>query len=416
MAGHCIRVTSMMTVLSELSSIALPVGYRFRPTDEELVDHYLRLKINGANEEEVSVIREVDVCKREPWDLPGLSIIKSNDNEWFFFCPKDMKYSNGERLNRATVAGYWKATGKDRLIKSGKGISVIGTKKTLVFYTGRAPKGNRTNWVMHEYRATTKELDGTHPGQGAFVLCRLFKKHEQVENTESSNFDEEENISSPATIRSLTEGAQSEPVTPLLSGQAEKQPPSIENCFAENSGRATLDTPLPIECPSNGHNFDDIEDQVLDTTTIPPDPELEKLLQSFGDPIPGSADGKIFSPYSQMPVDLGSSYLNCTLNNDLSSEHMGMQFQNSTNDQDITAFLNSVLINSDKHLCENCGGLKSLLVETQTHKCACHIDSIFVKDSGSCSESGAEGSQVMYAQAQGPVLEDSRWFRHNFGQ
>jgi hypothetical protein len=59
---------SEMTVM-ELK--ALPLGFRFHPTDEELVRHYLKRKITGQINSEVEVIPEIDVCKTEPWDLPG---------------------------------------------------------------------------------------------------------------------------------------------------------------------------------------------------------------------------------------------------------------------------------------------------------------------------------------------------------
>lgn len=54
------------------------------------------------------------------------------------------------RPNRATVSGYWKATGTDKSIFSGS--KHIGVKKALVFYKGRPPKGIKTDWIMHEYR------------------------------------------------------------------------------------------------------------------------------------------------------------------------------------------------------------------------------------------------------------------------
>jgi hypothetical protein len=75
--------------------------------------------------------------------------------EWYFFSLHDRKYATGQRTNRATRSGYWKATGKDRAIVTRRragGGEVVGMRKTLVFYQGRAPRGSKTEWVMHEFR------------------------------------------------------------------------------------------------------------------------------------------------------------------------------------------------------------------------------------------------------------------------
>ncbi|KAJ6693114.1 putative proteinC DOMAIN-CONTAINING PROTEIN 89 [Salix purpurea] len=122
-------------------------GFRFTPTDVELISYYLKKKIEGA-ERCVEVISEIEICKHEPWDLPAKSVMPS-ESEWFFFSARGRKYPNGSQSKRATEHGYWKATGKERNVKSGS--EVIGTKRTLVFHAGRAPKGERTEWIMHEY-------------------------------------------------------------------------------------------------------------------------------------------------------------------------------------------------------------------------------------------------------------------------
>ena len=72
-------------------------------------------------------------------------------NDWYFFSHKDKKYPTGTRTNRATAAGFWKATGRDKAIYA-SGARRIGMRKTLVFYKGREPHGQKSDWIMHEYR------------------------------------------------------------------------------------------------------------------------------------------------------------------------------------------------------------------------------------------------------------------------
>ncbi|KAI3804323.1 hypothetical protein L1987_25772 [Smallanthus sonchifolius] len=158
-----------------MAGASLPPGFRFHPTDEELIGYYLKRKVEGL-EIELEVIPVVELYKFDPWELPDKSFLPKRDMEWFFFVPRDRKYPNGSRTNRATKAGYWKATGKDRKVSSQS--SLVGYRKTLVFYRGRAPLGDRTDWVMHEYRLCDDISGGTPSFQGPFALCRVTKRNE----------------------------------------------------------------------------------------------------------------------------------------------------------------------------------------------------------------------------------------------
>ncbi|TKY66556.1 NAC transcription factor 56 [Spatholobus suberectus] len=160
----------------------LPPGFRFHPTDEELVVHYLKKKVDSAPLP-VSIIADVDLYKFDPWELPAKASF--GEEEWYFFSPRDRKYPNGARPNRAATSGYWKATGTDKPVCSGT--QKIGVKKSLVFYRGKPPKGVKTDWIMHEYRLADSKPNNKPPGCDLghkknslrlddWVLCRIYKK------------------------------------------------------------------------------------------------------------------------------------------------------------------------------------------------------------------------------------------------
>ncbi|KAL6201144.1 hypothetical protein ACLB2K_024859 [Fragaria x ananassa] len=164
----------------------LPPGFRFHPTDEELVVHYLKKKAASVPLP-VTIIAEIDLYKFDPWELPSKATF--GEQEWYFFSPRDRKYPNGARPNRAATSGYWKATGTDKPILTSNGSQKVGVKKALVFYGGKPPKGIKTNWIMHEYRlinddnssAALKPPDPTNKKASLrlddWVLCRIYKKN-----------------------------------------------------------------------------------------------------------------------------------------------------------------------------------------------------------------------------------------------
>ncbi|CAH2063159.1 unnamed protein product [Thlaspi arvense] len=222
----------------------VPPGFRFHPTEEELLQYYLRKKISNIKID-LDVIRDVDLNKLEPWDIQEMCKIGTTpQNDWYFFSHKDKKYPTGTRTNRATTVGFWKATGRDKIIYSNG--DRIGMRKTLVFYKGRAPHGQKSDWIMHEYRLDENvlisfpnhdddvavEMCDVIGGDEGWVVCRVFMKKSLCKTV----------ISSPA--RSVkTSSFNEETIEQLLEvmGQSCKEE-TVLDPFSE----------LPnLECPNN---------------------------------------------------------------------------------------------------------------------------------------------------------------------
>ncbi|GAB4849533.1 NAC domain-containing protein ja2l [Ancistrocladus abbreviatus] len=169
-----------------LAQLSLPPGFRFYPTDEELLVQYLCRKVAG-HYFSLQIIGEIDLYKFDPWVLPSKAVF--GEKEWYFFTPRDRKYPNGSRPNRVAGSGYWKATGTDKVITT-EGRKV-GIKKALVFYIGKAPKGTKTNWIMHEYRLSEPHRKDGSSKLDDWVLCRIYKKNSSAAKSISGTLSRE---------------------------------------------------------------------------------------------------------------------------------------------------------------------------------------------------------------------------------
>ncbi|GJN07337.1 hypothetical protein PR202_ga25161 [Eleusine coracana subsp. coracana] len=190
------------------SGLQLPPGFRFHPTDEELVMYYLCRKC-AALPLAAPVIAEVDLYKFDPWQLPEKSAMAvtammgggdamTATKEWYFFSPRDRKYPNGSRPNRAAGTGYWKATGADKPVGSPRPVAI---KKALVFYAGKPPKGVKTNWIMHEYRladvdrsAAARKRTNNALRLDDWVLCRIYNKKGVIERYDTVDDDDDDDV------------------------------------------------------------------------------------------------------------------------------------------------------------------------------------------------------------------------------
>ncbi|TVU26863.1 hypothetical protein EJB05_29432 [Eragrostis curvula] len=164
-------------------------GFRFYPTEEELLSFYLRHRLAGTRADVERFIPVVDIYRYHPRDLQAMAGAAnvSDTEQWFFFCPRTEREVHGGRPVRTTPSGYWKATGSPSGVVSSSADRVLGEKRTMVFYEGRAPTGTKTPWKMNEYKAVA---DAAVPGPVAdavnsapiklrneFSVCRVYKSN-----------------------------------------------------------------------------------------------------------------------------------------------------------------------------------------------------------------------------------------------
>ncbi|XP_011073111.1 NAC domain-containing protein 83 [Sesamum indicum] len=171
----------------------LPPGFRFQPTDEEIVFQYLARK-TFSYPLPASVIPEINVFSFHPWELPG----NSDQDRYFFSHLRESSYRSVNRSSRTTCGGYWKITGSDKQIVCLKRMPIVGIKRTLVFYKGKHPRAVRTDWFMHLYCIALsgnvacniqqkRSSQGSSVQIGKWVLCHVFTKKRGTKAEVDSN-------------------------------------------------------------------------------------------------------------------------------------------------------------------------------------------------------------------------------------
>ncbi|KAK6937162.1 NAC domain [Dillenia turbinata] len=207
---------------------SIPVGYRFCPTSNELIIHYLQKKINGEPLPPNKII-EVNVYDYHPQVLTVLYKY-AGEKEWYFFSSRKRKYQNGRRPNRSAGGhGFW------------------------------------TNWIMHEYRVAPDPCapSSAHSNPmmtmigallfwmqlDAFILYKIYEK-----STKKDNKKGDENGEEIAEIVPPPEPMSKQPQPALEKNGFRRQEQSTSNMIINSPNEAFKDQ---FQLFNHQHKFHD---------------------------------------------------------------------------------------------------------------------------------------------------------------
>ncbi|CAI9786784.1 unnamed protein product [Fraxinus pennsylvanica] len=160
--------------------IDLPIGYRFVPKDEELMEFYLAKKVrNGPIP--LDVIKDVDageIYSKHPKTL--VENVCDHEKSWYFFTHKNDGDVEEEKKTIRIVGdgiGFWRGLLVEDLIYNSNG-DVFAFKTHWRYFEGPIIKGKRTNWTMEEYRLrnnASTSSNGNDQQAMEWVLVRMKK-------------------------------------------------------------------------------------------------------------------------------------------------------------------------------------------------------------------------------------------------
>ncbi|TKY59530.1 NAC transcription factor NAM-B2 [Spatholobus suberectus] len=176
--------------MGDNNNVNLPPGFRFYPTDEELVVHFLQRKANLLPCHP-DVIPDLELYPYDPWELHGRALAEGK--QWYYYSRRTQ--------NRVTSNGYWMPMGMEEPVITSSSNMRVGIKKYYVFHVGEAPDGNTTNWIMQEYRLldsasssrSSRRRAQPKPDHNKWVICRVYERDNDDDGgdgTELSCLDE----------------------------------------------------------------------------------------------------------------------------------------------------------------------------------------------------------------------------------
>lgn len=145
-----------------------PPAYKFDPTDEDIVAHYLLPRAIGFPNPYAHAVIDDDPCSCPPWELLRRHGHAGSDHAFFFGPPSD-RAVNGVRACRVVrpgpeggAGGLWRGHDAKEadlvVVRRGGGaqLQLRYRRRNLAYYHDGDP--NSSGWVMHEYQLLHPKL------------------------------------------------------------------------------------------------------------------------------------------------------------------------------------------------------------------------------------------------------------------